>query len=980
MTPERWRQVTEVFHAALTRTGSARAPYLDQVCAGDPTLRAEVEAMLAVDPAAGLDAIGVDLSVTSTPHLESGTMIGFYRIEGLIGTGAMGHVYRALDTKLGRDVAVKVLPPISTSDPDRLARFQREARVLAALNHPNIATIHGIEDADEIHALVLELIEGETLADRIAHAGGPQGPPPRLDDALHIARQIAEALEAAHEKDIIHRDLKPANIAITPNGIVKVLDFGLAKIYASESPAADPRQAQTITVATREGMILGTAAYMSPEQARGQAVDQRTDIWAFGCVLYEMLTGRRPFSGETLTDTLAAILDRDPDWTALPETTPRSVQHLLQRCLQKDSRRRLHDIADARIELEDVAAANAVKREAPVGAHPAARPKRREGVAWAIAVLALVTAGVLYLRRPPVDTHVYRSALLPPAGVSLPPVGVTPSARFSISPDGLRIAFVGTEGGGVTRLWVQSLDGRSTQPLAGTEGGVVPFWSPDSRFIGFLVDGSVKTIAATGGPPVTLTAGTNASSGGATWNQDGLILFAATGTGNPLYRVAASGGVPTPATTLHAEDGETRHAFPFFLPDGRHFLYLAVGSKTAGLNSPNGIYVTALDSNERKLLVPGGSNAMYAQGYLLFLRAQTLMAQPFDAERLELIGDAVPIAEGVAIGGQQGAAGAFTVSQSGILAYQTGPAGIASGDPTGLGVSTRLIWLDRSGKQIGVLGEPARFGNLQLAPDGKRLAVSVGDLAERSSNIWLFDVARGLRTRFTFDPSDELSSVWSPDGSRIVFNASRKGVPIYGLYQKASSGAGDEEELLTDSPSLKQLVDWSQDGRFVLFMVGFPKPLNSLWVLPLFGDRKPFPFRETQFDETFGRFSPDGRWIAYSSNESGRNEVYVTRFPGPRGKSQVSAAGGTQPRWRRDGKEIFYLDPDNRMVSAAVNGAGSAFEVGAVRSLFATRAGGPGSVYDVSPDGQRFLVNTLVEEAAPAPITLVVNWPALVKK
>jgi len=989
-----WADLEAIFHEALARAPADRAAFLAERCA-DPNLRAEVETLLRAHGSAA-SALEVPLVAPQT-RLKTGMRVGPYEVLAELGAGGMGEVYRARDAKLGREVALKILPFIFTSDPERLARFEREARMLAALNHPHIGAIYGFEESESIHALVLELIDGPTLADRLA-----KGPIP-VTEALGIATQIADALEAAHDKGIIHRDLKPANIKITSAGVVKVLDFGLAKLADPAEAGHDTSKTEmsaspTITVGgTRPGMILGTAAYMSPEQARGQAVDKRTDIWAFGCVLYEMLTGRTAFGGETISDTIAAILDRQVDWGALPEATPSSIRRLLQRCVEKDPKRRLHDIADARIELEDARGAagppplstdiGPAQSDALTGTIPAARLRRRDRLAWTIAVLAVVAAGVLYLRRPPVDTDVYRSALLLPAGVSLPPVGVglrflvNPSSRFSISPNGQRIAFVGTEAGGVTRLWVQSLDGRSTQPLAGTEGAIVPFWSPDSRFIGFFVGGSVKTIAATGGPPVTLTDEQNAAQGGATWNQDGLILFAAFGAGNPLYRVAASGGVPTPATTLHAEDGETRHAFPFFLPDGRHFLYLAVGSRTAGLNSPNGIYVTALDSNERKLLVPGGSNAMYAQGYLLFLRAQTLMAQPFDAERLALTGDAVPVAEGVGIGGSTGAAGSFTVSQSGVLAYQTGSADIAAGDPTGVAVSTRLVWLDRSGKQIGVLGESARFGNLQLAPDGKRLAVSVGDLAERGSNIWLFDVARGLRTRFTFDPSSELSSVWSPDGSRIVFNASRKGPPIFDLYQKASSGAGDEEELLADSPSLKEPVDWSQDGRFVLFMVTqYQKTLSDLWVLPLFGDRKPFPFRETPFNETFGRFSPDGRWIAYASPESGRNEVYVTRFPGPGGKWQLSAAGGTQPRWRRDGKEVFYLSPDNRLMSAEVNAAGSAFEVGAMRSLFATQAGGPGSVYDVSPDGQRFLVNTLVEEAAAAPITLVVNWPAALKK
>lgn len=972
MTPERWRQVTEVFHSALARTASARVPYLDQACAGDPTLRAEVEGML----------VGHEESVrlnapAALPQLEAGTMIGPYRIECLIGTGGMGEVYRARDTKLGRDVAVKVLPAPFTSDVERVARFEREARLLAALNHPHIASIYGIEDGaaeagHHVRALILELVEGDTLADRVA-----QGPIP-IDQALLIARQIAEALEAAHEKGIIHRDLKPANIKITPAGVVKVLDFGLAKIYADDSAGPDLLHSPTITAGTREGTILGTAAYMSPEQARGQTVDKRTDIWAFGCVLHEMLAGRTAFAGQTISDTIAAILEREPDWTALPVSTPTKVRDLVQRCVRKDLKRRLHDIADARIELDD-AGADSLGQQA-IGSTTSVRHASRRLV-WMIAaatttalVGALVLGSVLSLRRAPAeDTPSYRSSILLPTGITLPAV-LAPNARFALSPDGRQLAFVGAEAGGATRLWVQSLDGLSAQPLPGTEGAIVPFWSADSRFIGFKVDEKLKSIDVTGGTPLLLADGYGGT-GGATWNRDGVILFAAFGDGHPIRRISASGGAPSAATTLMADRGETRHAFPFFLPDGRHFLYLAVGSKTAGPNSPNGIYVAAVDSNERKLIVPGGSSAMYAQGHLFFLREQTLMAQPFNVESLELSGDAVPIAERVITGGQTGTAGGFSVSETGALAYQTG-----STEVGGQRVLTQLVWFDRSGTQIGVLGDRARSGDLELAPDGRRVAASLFDPAQRARDIWLFDVARGLRTRFTFDAGDETTLVWSPDGSRVVFNARRKG-PL-DLYQKASSGAGAEEELLTDGLD-KYPMGWTPDGRFVLFAVTAPKTGVDLWVLPLFGDRKPFPFLQTRFNEV-GSFSPDGRWIAYSSNESGRYEVYVAPFPGPGGKWQVSTAGGDWPRWRRDGKEIFYLAPapDNKLMVAAVNGVGSAFEIGAVRPLIDTRAPVRNAlrVYDISPDGQRFLVNTLAEEGASDPITLVVNWPALLKK
>ncbi len=980
MTEERWPRVKALFQAAVERPPAERAAFLAAETGDDDALRREVASLLTSDtsnvsfldqlPAARepghadlLAALPASMDHTlPSPVLTTGRRVGPYDIVAPLGAGAMGEVYRAHDTTLNRDVALKVLPELFAVDADRLARFTREAHVLASLNHPNIAAIYGLEQSNGTQALVLELVDGPTLADRIARG------PIALGEALTIARQIADALEAAHEKGIIHRDLKPANIKIAGNGVVKVLDFGLAKVWDG-APQSDLAGSPRLTATdSGERSILGTPAYMSPEQARGKPLDKRTDIWSFGCVLYEMLTGRQAFAGETVSDTIAAILERVPEWEALPDTTPVTVRQLLQRCFEKDPRRRVRDIGDARIELDD-----ALEGRAAIA--PVVRRSRRERVAWiALAVVtvaaALAVGGVLFLQRAPADTRAYRSSILTPTGASLP-AEVIPSGRFALSPDGRRLAFVGGETGGVTKLWVQSLDGVIAQPLPGTEGASVPFWSPDSRLIGFFAGEKVKKIDAAGGPLLTL-ADNDASQAGATWNRDGVILFASISSGGPIRRVSASGGAPSPATTLNADNRETRHYYPFFLPDGRHFLYLAVGSETAGPISPNGIYVTALDSNERKLLVPGGSNAMYAQGYLLFLRKQTLMAQPFDVERLELIGEAVPIAEHVTTGGAIGVAGAFTVSDTGAVAYQTGSAEV------GGVVSTQLVWFDRSGKQIGVLGDQDRSGDVALAPDGRRVAVSVFDLVRRTRDIWLFDIARGQRTRFTFDPADEFNSVWSPDGSRLAFNARRKG--HLDLYQKASSGAGAEEELLADNLD-KYPLDWSPDGRFILLRVNTPKTGNDLWVLPLFGDRKPFPFLQTPFNEGTGRFSPDGRWIVYGSNESGRNEVYVAPFPGPGGKWQVSAAGGSGPRWGRDGKEIFYLGPDNKLMAATVNGAGSAFEVGAARALFGTRAiTNQRSMYDPSPDGQRFLVNMLADEDAAAPITLVVNWPALLKK
>jgi Tol biopolymer transport system component len=968
--PARRRRVEELCDAALTLEGTDRAAFLADSCGDDEALRREVEALLAHAQTAEeflavpLGAVAAGL-LTDEPRALVGRQIGGYRILSLLGSGGMGEVYCARDTRLGRDVALKILPSAFTNDPERLARFEREARVLAALNHPNIATIHGIEESPSapsgqaaIQALVMEFVEGETLAERIA-----RGPIP-VKDALGIARQIAEALDAAHERGIIHRDLKPANVKITPGGVVKVLDFGLAKIAGSLS-----LHAPSITIeGTREGQILGTAAYMSPEQARGQAVDRRTDIWAFGCVLWEMLVGRPPFARDTFTDTLAAIVEQQPDWSQLPGTTPAPIRHLLAHCLEKNRQRRLRDIGDSRIEA---AASDATAVTFPRPMHQA-RWRLIAAASTTALVVALVAGGAV-LRRIPTDTRAFRSAIVPPEGVTLAN-SVTPNARFAVSPDGRRLAFIATEAGGVRRLYVQSLDELTAQPLAGTEDAALPFWSPDSRSIGFIAEGKLKRIDATGGPPLVL-ADPVGGTAGASWGRDDVILFANYDAGNPIQRVSASGGAVSPETRLDAARGETRHWFPFFLPNGRHFLYVAVGSPSASPVTPNGIYVAAIDSNERKLLAPGGSTVRYAEGFLFFLREQTLMAQRFDVERLELSGDAVPVAEGVTMGGASGAAGAFSISDSGVLAYQTGPAEAAGF----AGVVTQFAWFDRSGREIGVVGDEARYGDIELAPDGRRVAVSVFDRVRRARDVFVVDAASGLRTRLTFDPADEYSAIWSPDGSRLLFNSRRKG--HLDLYEKVSTGAGAETELLTDDRD-KYPTDWSRDGQFVLFAVYTLTGRYELWALPLSGDRKPFLLLKMAgsssiTDQAPAQFSPDGRWIAYVSIESGRNEVYVTPFPGLGGKWQISSAGGNFPRWSNDGNEIFYLTPDNRLMAAAVNGAGAAFQVSGVRPLFDVRAGGPRSAYDVTPDGKRFLVNTTKEDAMPAPITLVVNWQAV---
>jgi len=883
--------------------------------------------------------------------LVAGAKLGPYEIRNLIGAGGMGEVYRARDPRLGRDVAIKVLLEVFAKDAERMARFEREAQLLAALNHPNIATLLGLEESDKSGALVMELVEGPTLADRLA-----AGPIP-LDEALPIARQIAEALEYAHEKSIVHRDLKPANVKLTREGVVKVLDFGLAKALGDDPGEAGSANSPTLSLAaTRAGMILGTAAYMAPEQAKGKPVDRRADIWAFGVVLFEMLTGRRLYSGETAAETLAAVMMKEPALDPLPAETPQAIRKLLRRCVEKDRKRRLQSIGEARIAIEEELATPA-RDAAVVAASPPPRPKR--ALAWmalvaAVATVAALALAVAYFRRTPAEARAVSLALPPPEKASFGPIAV--------SPDGRRVAFTATQAGR-TQLWVRPLDSTAAQALPGTEDASYPFWSPDSRFLGFFAQGKVKKIEASGGPPRTLA---DAPAGrGGTWSRDGVIIFApAPGAG--LSRLAASGVEAKPLTTLDPSRLENSHRWPVFLPDGRHYLCYV----RSPLREHRGIYVFGLDSKKGIRLLGDESNVAYVEmpsgpGYLLFIREAALLAQPFDAKQLQLAGEPFSVAERV---GYEASFswGAFSASNNGVLVY----------DPIGPSLSDQLTWFDREGKRLGAVGSPVGVHYQPwLSPDEKSVAIEQFDL-QLTFDIWLIDLSRGAPSRFTFDPANDQYPVWSPDGSRIAFASSRNG--LLNLYLKVATGAG-QEELLQKSAIAQAPEDWSRDGRWLAYWERHPETSVDLWVLPLSGDRKPVPFLRTKANEHGGRFSPDGKWMAYHSDETGSQEVYVQPFPASGGRWQVSKDGGGYPKWRRDGKELFYLAADKKIVAVDVE-TGSTFQVGVPRPLFETRISVPYAHFAVTGDGRRFLVPTPVAGAQSTPATVVLNWTAGIKR
>jgi serine/threonine-protein kinase len=865
--------------------------------------------------------------------IPAGTRLGAFEVSSLLGVGGMGEVYRARDTKLRREVALKLLPEFLARDEEKLKHLEREAHLLASLNHPNIATLHGLEESEGLRFLVMELVPGETLAERLARGRIS------IEESLSIMRQMGEALEAAHDKGIIHRDLKPANVKVTSDGKVKLLDFGLAKAIAEEKSPADLSRSPTLTrEGTEHGVILGTASYMSPEQARGQALDRKTDIWSFGCVLYEVFTGRKAFPGETVSDIIASILARDPDWDALPERTPLKIRDLLRRCLQREPHRRLRDIGDARIEIEESLAEPAT---VPV----ASRPRRvLPLVMVATALVAVAVWGLLHFGRA-------APRVVSRFDLSLPPEEALTHLNDPVvtwSPDGTRLVYVG---GRPRKLYVRAIDQMESTAIPGTENATTAFFSPDGEWVGFYGAGRLKKVQLATGSAITLCDVLDAW--GASWGDDDTILFAPTPTSG-LFRISASGGAASAVTTPDPSQGEISHRWPEFLPGGEAALFTI----WTGSSETSRIAVLSLETGQHPVVIEGASFARYSStGHLLYAREGQLVAAPFDLERLEVTGLPVPLSVEVRTVGGFGTAH-FSLSREGSLAYLP-----PSGPP-----EKTLLWVDRNGWTRPLTETRRAYRDPRLSPDGKRLAVTIFD---DRAYIWVYDLERDALTRLS--GADGYVPIWTPDGQRITYDSATGPAIIW----QAVDGSSTPEKVTSTTAVNSAPSSWSPDGKWLAFNDALPKTRQDIWLLSLEGDRPARPLLQTPASEAGGVFSPDGRWIAYDSDESGRREAYVQPFPGPGAKWQVSTEGGSQVVWARNGREIFYRS-DDKMMAVEVETEPS-FRLSKAKLLFEGRyeyaAEWFGSTnYDVTPDGQRFLMIRSEEQPAPTRIRVVLNW------
>jgi serine/threonine protein kinase/Tol biopolymer transport system component len=882
--------------------------------------------------------------------LTSGIKLGPYEIQSRLGAGGMGEVYRALDTRLDRTVAIKVLASHLSSSPELKQRMEREARAISSLNHPHICHLYDIGSQDGTDYLVMEFLEGETLAERIRKGAVP------LNEILKIGIAVGEALAVAHRQGIVHRDLKPGNIMLTKGG-AKLMDFGLAKSAGSGAPtgtssapflsaAQTMSQASPVSPLTTAGTMIGTIQYMSPEQIEGKEADARSDLFALGAVLYEMVTGARPFEGKSQISVASAILEKEPaPISAVQPLTPPAFEHIVTACLAKNPEDRFQTAHDVALQLKWIA-----QRGTPALGSTGKRGNHRELLAWLIAggLALMLTAFVLWGRGSKgTEQTTYFSAPLPFA-----------ARAVAVSPNGHTVAIAGhRESERIDVLWIYEPGSQEATNLARTEGASFPFWSPDGRSLGFFADGKLKKLNLDGGPVQTLC---DASTGrGGTWNKDGVILFTPSGTlGVGLYRISASGGTPTQVTVPDKTLNEDSNRWPLFLPDGIHYLYSAIN--LSGRRDLYSIYVGSLNSNEKRLVVKAKGNGAYAApGYLLFYRDQTLFAQHFDTRKFELTGEPVPVLTEIQFFPRISEA-VFAASTAGLLVAQRNADSGAS----------QLLWFDRKGQQIGVALNPGIYGNIMLAPNGRAVASDTTDLASQNTDIWTYDLETRSAKRLTFDPAIDSLPVWSPDGSRTVFASNRE--LRFDLYLKDTNGAQEEKVIPQDGPD-RFPTDWSRDGKYVLYGRG-----PDLWFLT-FPELRATQFLKAASTLKTGRFSPDGKWVAYSSNESGRWEIYVTSFPEAHGKWQVSNTGGDQPRWRGDGKELFYLSTDSKIMAVPVK-TGSNFDAGTPTALFQANpremvATSELFSYDVSNDGQKFLVNASLKTAM-TPMSVVLNWSA----
>jgi Tol biopolymer transport system component len=880
--------------------------------------------------------------------LSAGSRLGPYEILAPIGAGGMGEVYRAKDPRLGREVAIKVLPLSFSQDADRLRRFEQEAKAAGVLNHPNITAVYDIGSHEGAPYVVQELLEGETL--RAELASGAFAP----RKAIECAREIAEGLAAAHEKGIVHRDLKPENLFVTRGGRIKILDFGLAKL--TESPSG--RQATNLPTSTptEPGVVMGTLGYMSPEQVKGKPADARSDIFAFGAVLYEMLSGKRAFHGDSAGETMASILKEDPpELSVTNQSISPGLERLVRHCLEKNPERRFQNSSDIAFALQSLSEGSG---SVVPGAPTLSGRRVPRGLLWGIAgLLAGAIAATLTIGHGSPRTSPGRPIRFEVAA----PQNQRVVGTVALAQDGSRLAFIAREPGGATMLWIRALGDPKAEVLRGTEGAELPFWSPDGKSVGFFAGGELKRIAISGGPPQTVAPATP-DVRGASWGADDRIVFAPSFSG-PLMRISASGGKPEPATTLGKGRNEGTHRWPWFLPDGRHFLYYAV---EGGGAEPGEIFVGDLGSGDVKHITQSSSLAVYASGYLLFVRGGTLVAQAFDADRLELRGDAAPLAVDLPSNAQASGQRALSASLDGILSWRTQPSS-----------TSQPVLFDRQGHELGRLAEAGAWGCPRLSPDRQRLAIARAVTESGVQDIWMIDIARNVATRMTLDPADDTNPSWSSDGTRLVFQSTRKGA-LADLYIMRADQPGTEE-LLLGSEASNTPESCAPDGRSLLFTVSSLRTRRDLWLLPLEGDRKPVPFLASPFNEHNARFSPDGRWVAYTSDVSGTSEVYVRPFRESGATWRVSNRGGQTPNWKGDGREIYYLAPDGMLMGARVTGA-APFQTEAAAPLFKVAV--PEYIdtqYDVFADGQRFLVNQQISSKE-EPINVLVHWAAGLKK